>query len=394
MVVAPPTLLAVTGRHDPARRLTFVITSLGHGGAQTQVAALAERLSGRSWDVDVVSLLGDDASPVAVRPPPAVAVTSLGMRRGVPDVRAVARLARHLRRRAPTIVHSHMLHANLLARVARPFARVPVLVCTAHNVREGGRWVDVAYRATDRACDLTTNVSPQAVARFVAVGAASERRIRYVPNGIDANASQPPLAGEERAAARAQLGVPSGRFVWLTAGRHEPQKDYGTLLDAFARARTENPDQHLLLAGDGPDRAALERHAGALGLEDAVGFLGYWTEMDRLLASVDGFVLSSLWEGLPMVLLEAGASRLPVVATRVGGTPEVVVDGATGRLVEPSDAEALGEAMADVSLRSERARTSMGDQARRHVVERFDLERIADAWERLYAELLASSGAS
>lgn len=369
------------------RRLTLVVTSLGQGGAQQQVGALAVRFARRGWQVDVVTLLAEDASATTVDLPDEIPVTSLRMRRRVPDVRGVARLVRHLRRRSPTVVHSHMLHANLVARIARPFSRVPVLVCTAHNITEGGRWVDTAYRITDRWCDLTTNVSPQAVWRYVEDGAVPADRIRHMPNGIDASAYGPALRGEARAAARRRLGAPPEAFVWLNAGRHEPPKDLHTLLRAFRDLLSEDPNHHLLMAGDGPVRSDLEAAASDLDLRESVTFLGFRSDVPDLMRSVDGFVMSSVWEGLPIVLLEAAASRLPTVATRVGGTAEVVIDGQTGRVVEPRDPSILAAAMRSIAALDPNERAALGEAARRHIKDHFDLERVVDAWEEVYAAL-------
>lgn len=348
---------------------------------------MAVRFARRGWQVDVVTLLAEDASTRTVDLPDEVPVTSLRMRRRVPDVRGVARLVSHLRRRSPTVVHSHMLHANLVTRVARPFSRVPALVCTAHNITEGGRWVDAAYRITDRWCDLTTNVSPQAVRRYVEDGAVPADRIRHMPNGIDASAYGPPLRGEARDAARRELGVASDAFVWLNAGRHEPPKDLHNLLRAFRSLLSEDPNHHLLMAGDGPVRADLESAASELDLHESVTFLGYRNDVPDVMRSVDSFVMSSVWEGLPIVLLEAAASRLPTVATRVGGTTEVVIDGQTGCVVEPRDTSALAAAMRSVAELAPKERATMGEAARRHVEDRFDLERVVDAWEEVYAVL-------
>lgn len=369
-----------------------MITSLGLGGAQQQVASLALRFAERGWDVDVVSLLGAAAGATTVALPDTVPVTSLHMtRRRVPDVRAVVRLARHLRTRGADVVHAHMVHANLMARASRPWARMPVLICTAHSPFEGGRAFDLAYRATDRWCDLTTNVSPQAVARYLATGAVpSPDRIRYVPNGIDVAGYGPRLDPEERRALLAELDVAPDRFVWLCAGRLAVEKDLGTLLQALRRTLEYEPRHHVLLAGDGDDRTALEATAAELGVADRVTFLGYRNDVVRLMRAADGYVLSSAWEGLPMVLLEAAACRLPAVTTRVGGTTEIVRDGETGVVVEPRDPAALARGLNELAERGAPERTAMGEAARRHVAEGFDLEHVTDLWEELFRTTLAA----
>ena len=372
------------------RRLTFVITSLGLGGAQQQVRSLCARFRGRGgWDVDVVSLLDLAVAPPTGALPDGVAVTSLGMRRRPADVLALPRLVRHLRARRPDVVHAHMVHANLLARLARPFARVPVLVCTAHSPYEGGRAIDTAYRATDRLASVTTNVSAHAARGFVERGAVPAARILVVANGVEVDAYGPRLEPAERGALRTELGVPPGRFAWLSAGRLAREKDLGTLLHAFRTLLGRNPEQHLVIAGDGSERTELERRAHELGLGAHVSFVGFRSDVVRLMRGLDAFTMSSAWEGLPIVLLEAGACRLPSVATDVGATNEVLLDRVTGRLAPPGDPEALAAAMADVAGLGSTDRERMGEAARAHVAANYDLDRVVDAWEGLYEELLA-----
>ncbi|HKI56212.1 MAG TPA: glycosyltransferase [Trueperaceae bacterium] len=368
-------------------RILIVSTVFGGGGAQEQVKLLIRAFSARGHRVLWASL--QDAGPfqaeVAALGVPAV---SLGMRRGRADPRGILRLARAVGRFRPDVVHSHMVHANLLARLTRPVAAMPVLVCTAHSLYEGARWRELAYRASDPLCDLTTNVSRAAVARFVRVGAAPARKIRYVPNGIDLGRFAP-RDEAHRSHARAPLGV-GGRFVWLAAGRLAPEKDYPTLLRAFARVRCQDPQASLLLAGEGPERSALERLRAELGLPAGrVRFLGARKDVPRLMLAADACVLSSAWEGLPMVLLEAGAAGLPIVATDVGGTGEIVDSGASGLLVPPHDADALAAAMRRLMTLPAAERAAWGATGRRHVAREYGLERVADGWLALYRDLLA-----
>lgn len=379
----------------PSRqRLTFVITSLGLGGAQQQVRSLCGRFQERGWDVDVVSLLDTVIVPPAGDLPDGVRVDSLGMRRRLKDVTSLPRLVRHLRRRRPHVVHAHMVHANLLARFARVFARVPVLVCTAHSPFEGGPSIDLAYRLSDRLADVTTNVSAHAAHGFVERRAVPAARMRVVPNGVDVAQYGPRLTGAERAALRSELHIPSGRFAWLNAGRLAAEKDLGTLLRAFKHLLERSPDHHLVLAGDGSERAALERLADTLGLRGHVTFLGFRSDVVRLMRAFDAFVMSSAWEGLPIVLLEAGACRLPGVATDVGATREVLLDGVTGRVAPPGAPQALGEAMAALAAQTDAERSDMGEAARAHVEAQFALERVVMTWEQLYAEFLCKRSVS
>ncbi len=364
------------------RRISFVTTSLMRGGAETQVYLLARTLRARGHEVQVVTMTPPQAylEDLTAR---GIEVVDLGMRVGVPDPRGIVRLVRAWRAFAPDLAHAHMIHAVLLARVARPFARVPVLVSTAHNLTEGARWRELAYRWTDRLGDLTTNVCQAAVDRYVRVGAAPAGRIVRMPNGIELGAFGPDAAVRERL--RGELGLSAERFAWLAVGRLEEQKDVPNLL---AAAEGLSDAAVTLLVGEGPLRAELEARRDALGLDaDRVRFLGPRSDVADLLRAVDGYVMSSAWEGLPLVLLEAAASGLPIVATRVGGNDEIVEDGVSGRLVPPGDPGALAAAMNDTMAMAAERRAAWGRAGRARIEREFDIERVVDAWTALYGSL-------
>lgn len=365
-------------------RLLFLITGLAYGGAETQLVRLATRLKARGWEVRVVSLMPPKAY-VEELERAGILVASLEIRRKLPDPRPVIRLARLFRAWRPQIVHSHMVHANLFARVVRLLAPVPVLVCTAHNIGEGCRPRELLYWISDPLCDLTTQVSQAGLERYVRVGAVPRHKIRYIPNGVDTGRfrSDP----ETRQGLREELGLGTA-FVWLAVGRFDVQKDYPTMLQAFARVARERREALLLITGDGSLRPAMERLALELGLRDQVKFLGIRRDVPELMNAADAYVMSSAWEGMPMVLLEASATALPIVATDVGGNSEVVIEGESGFLVHPKDPEALAQAMLRLMGLPEEERRRMGEVGRRHVEQNYALDRVVDRWEALYGELL------
>jgi glycosyltransferase involved in cell wall biosynthesis len=164
------------------------------------------------------------------------------------------------------------------------------------------------------------------------------------------------------------------------------------MLRAFAAVRERRPESVLLLVGRGSLQKETELLARDLGLGGGVRFLGVRTDVPEVMSAADGYVMSSAWEGMPMVLLEAAAAALPIVATRVGGNDEVVRHEGTGFLVPPSDHEALGLAMLRLSELPEPERRAMGDRGREHIRTTYDLERVADRWEDLYREVLARKG--
>ncbi len=373
--------------------LLFLITSLAYGGAERQLVQAAIRLKTRGWDIVVVSMLPPKAY-VEELEKAGIPVHSLNIRRRVPDPLAIFRLARIIRKFKPHILHSHMVHANILARVVRPLAPVPVLICTAHNIDErgkrgSGKWRILAYRFTDFLCDLTTQVSQAGLERYVQIKAVPKYKIRYIPNGVDTERFRPDP--EARKLLRKELGVDAD-FVWIAVGRLDPQKDYPNMLQAFAQLWKQNPKARLLIVGDGPLRPEMENLAKELSIDSQVKFLGIRRDVPDLLNAADAYVMSSAWEGMPNVLLEASSTGLPIVATDVGGNSEIVVHGKTGFLVPPRDPNALAKAMLELMNLSEDERRKMGEEARRHIEANFSLERVVSMWEALYKELLEKKG--
>ncbi len=375
------------------RKAVFLVTGLAYGGAETQLVRLAIRFKARGWDVIVVAMLPPKAY-VEELEKVGIPVHSLNIRRRIPDPRAIFRFARIIRKFKPHILHSHMVHANILARVVRPLAPVPVLICTAHSIDERGKkgvgkWRIFAYRFTDFLCDLTTQVSQTGLKRYVQIKAVPKYKIRYIPNGVDTERFRPDP--EARECLRKELGVDDD-FVWIAVGRFDPPKDYPKMLQAFAQVWKEKPKVRLFIVGDGPLRPEMEILAKKLGIDSQVKFLGIRKDVPDLLNAADAYVMSSAWEGMPMVLLEAASTGLPIVATDVGGNSEIVVHGKTGFLVPPRDPNALAKAMLELMNLSEDERRKMGEEARKHMEANFSLGQVVGMWEALYRELLEKKG--
>jgi glycosyltransferase involved in cell wall biosynthesis len=372
------------------RSIVFVVNALTHGGAEIQVSRLARGLAGRGWKAAVVSMIPPEAL-VPELEAAGVTVHCLGMQPGVPNPLAIVRLRRILNEFRPQIVHSHIAHANILSRVTRVVASVPVLVCTAHNTNEGGRLLMLAYRYTDWLADVTTNVSVAGVRRQVEMRSARPDRVQFMPNGLDLEHFRPDPVGREET--RRALGA-GDRFVWLAAGRIEEAKDYPNLLRAAAAVADRRPDALLLIAGQGKLEGEVRALAGELGLAERVRFLGVRRDIPSLMNAADAYVMSSRWEGMPLVLQEAAAVGLPVVATNVGGNAEVVCHGESGYLVPANDPPALAAAMLEVMALSPSRRREMGQRGRAHVESRFGMEQVLDRWEALYRGLMEKKGVS
>lgn len=379
------------GRGEPRvnRRLLLVITTLDRGGAETQVAAIALGLRARGWDVTVASLLPPGAIGEQLRAA-GLPVHSLDMVRGRPDPRSIVQLGRIIRRLRPEIVHGHMVHANLLCRTTRVFVGFPLLVCTVHSIDEEGRGREIGYRLTDWLCDVTTTVSQASRDRYLRLGLVAPSRLEFIPNGIELERFTPHPARRDRA--RAALGLAPADWAWVAVGRLDPPKDPVTLVRAFARTAGDDPTTRLLLVGGGRLEGATRNLVAELGLPERVRMLGPRDDIPDLLAAADGFVLSSHWEGLPVSILEAGAARLPVVATAVPGTTELVQDGITGVLAEAGNAEALARALARVRAMPVVERTRLGAAAAQQAMDGYGMSHVLDCWESLYARRGARGG--
>jgi glycosyltransferase involved in cell wall biosynthesis len=356
------------------------------GGAERQAMLLAKGLRRRGWRVSVVALSGTGGAAAADLRDYGVAFLSLEMRKGLADPRGWLRFHRWLWRERPDVVHAHLPHAAWLARWSRLAAPVPAVIDTLHSSHTGKRGRRIGYAYSRWLPDHVTAVSHATAAAHLAAGMVREEHLSVLGNGIEVEAWQPDA--HVRSAARRELGL-ADEFLWIAVGRLEAVKDYPTLLRALA---CEPATARLLILGAGPLEAELVQLAAQLELERRVHFRGFEPNVQRWMQAADGFVLSSRYEGLPMVLLEAGASGLPAVATNVAGTREVIVDGANGWLAPAGDPHALASAMARLMQIPIEARLAMGERARRRVVEQFSLETVLDRWERLYEDLLRRKG--
>jgi len=369
---------------DCGKSICFLITGLNVGGAEVQVVSVAKRLRSLGWDPSVVSMLPANGRLADELGSHDVEVYSLNMRQGIPDPSAIFRLVAILRRLRPVILHSHMVHANLLARIVKLFWRGPKVVCTIHSGNECGWFRQLAYRATDAIPELTSTVSRAMGIRYVQSRAVSSSKMRVLPNGVDTARFCPDL--QARTATRTSLRLDS-QFTWLAVGRFELPKDYPNMLRAFSQLR--HPNTVLLIAGVGPLQAKAESLIQELGIGDRVRLLGLRSDIPELMNAADAYVMSSQWEGLPMVLLEAAATGLLIVSTRVGGTGEVVLDGKTGVLVDPQDSGALAAGMEYLMDIDGGQSLEMRQAAREHILENYSLDAIVTLWESIYRNLLA-----
>ena len=315
------------------------------------------------------------------------------------DPIAVSRLVREIRRVRPQILHTHTAKAGAVGRAAALLAgdaRPPVIVHTYHgHVLRG--YFDPArtrfFRETERALAHHTTrlvaVGPEVRDDLVELGVAPRDQFSVIRLGIDLDSRV--LADGRRPEFRALFGIPEDRFVVGWIGRMTPIKRVPDVLLSFRRLLDLGVDATLFLVGDGPDREAAENQAKELGIAKRVLSLGYQRDVSPYYALFDALVLPAANEGTPVVAIEALAAQRPVVATRVGGVPDVVMDCETGFLVESGDVEAIAEALARLAGDPE-LRARMGARGREFVVPRYRVERLVDDIDELYRELLTQKG--
>jgi len=366
-------------------RVLHILPTLGVAGAEQMAAHLLLALA-RTYDVGAVGLYP------ALRGTTEQAMSKAGIplwrldkRQGF-DVRMFHRIQRVFREFRPDIVHSHLyvLRYSLPASILRG---IPVLVHTVHNLAE--READAAGRIVHRMA-FRKRVIPVAVSRSVA---ASMRQVYgiedavTIPNGIPVGDFRANRAA--RARWRRELKLDERDFVFVATGRLTVQKNPLLMLRAFAALADSRA--HLVLAGEGPLERLVEEEVRSSGLREKVHLLGYRPDIPECLAAGDVFLLSSDWEGHPLGAMEAMACGLPVIATAVGGVPEVVESGLHGLLVPPGDAGALTGAMRFLMERPHE-RVAMAQASRRRAAAEFGLERMVRAYDELYRTRLAAIG--
>lgn len=367
-------------------KILLVITGLSMGGAEKVVADLADSLVTSGAEVLLVYL----KQPLQVRPRRAeVEIVCLEMESGGDIVSGYARFRKLVRRFRPDIVHSHMFHATLLARLARLSVSVPGMISTMHTAYDGGRLRALAYRATDRLTDISTNVSTEAVEAFVATGAVREGRMVTIHNGISVDEFRASPAARTRI--RDSFAVDDDCKLFVAAGRLGWSKDYPNMFNALARLPGDL-NYRLLIAGDGMLRRPLQTLVADLGLSDRVQFLGIRRDVADLMSAADVFVLSSVGEGFGLVVAEAMACECVVVATDSGGVREVL--GEAGYLVPSQDPDALATALLAASSLPESESIALGQAARRRVVDTYSFDRAIEKWHDLYGNVLAGSSQS
>ncbi len=365
--------------------ITHVVENLNRGGLERMVVNLVgtQRQQGHHCQVVCLFEQGTLAGELDAL---GVPVHVCGKRNGV-DLRALARLRGHVRSHASDVLHTHNAMAHYQAVLATRGLGLRGVINTRHGMGENRKstrreWL---YRRTLPATDAVVTVCRAARDAAIQRGIAPVRKLRVIPNGIRVEAIAPASAAL-RQRLRQTLGVATATRLVGSVGRLNWAKDQASLIRAFGKVHAQLPEVALVLIGGGELLAELQQVAQGEGIADAVHFLGDRDDVHDLLQGLDLFVLSSVSEGYSMALLEACAAALPIVATDVGGTAEIVRAGITGSLVPARDAQALAGALLGM-LRQPGQADAYGRAARAWVEQHGSLQTMAACYQQLYQEI-------
>ncbi len=374
-------------------KVLHVIESLGRAGAEQVLLNLLPELNARGLENHVAVLwppydLQGDLEMVGVR----VHRLHLDYARRWNFVRSAQRVQRLARRGDYDILHSHLLFANFAVATARPLPAKTRRVCTLHNT-------DFDFFQGSRAGQLAARLLPTVLRRGFDGCSAVSRPVKehfnahvpdlnptWIPNSFPTTLA--PDSHLNRMQIRAQIGVPDDAPLIVTVARLAPEKGHQHLLKALQVLAARNVFPHLLLLGDGPRRAELEKLATQLGLQERVVFAGVLphAQMMPLVQSADVFVLPSLQEGFGLAPAEAMLLQRPTITTKVGGLTDLIENEISGLLVPPANANALANSIERV-LQDTKLSALLGRNGRARIVEQFGAPKIAARWENFYREL-------
>ena len=366
-------------------RVLFLINNISDtGGAERAAAALAMHLPRERFEVWICSTRRAVPTAVAALTQSGVRHVHIG-RRSKWDVHRLAALVALIRQQRFDVLHAHMFGSNLWGTLIGRACRVPVLIAHEHTWSYEGnqlrKWLD--GRVIGRLVTRFIAVSSLDAARMVSIEHVPAEKVVMIPNAYV------PRDGAVDGDLRRELGLDDATPLVAVVAVLRPQKALSVLLDAYPRVLHAVPDAHLVIAGDGPCRGALEKQARALGLTGRIHFLGERLDVDAILSAADVAVMSSDYEGTPLVAYECMANRAPLVATAVGGLPDIVHDGQTGLLVPPRDPARLAAAL--IGLLTDPPRRERIADAAAARLDEFTIDAAVRRFARLYETLVAES---
>lgn len=363
-------------------KVTHVLRSLDFGGAEKLVLDLA-RLQKESGEIDPRIFCVAGFGPLKEKADEAGLSCEVAGLDGVKFLTPVLKVKKLLQADRPDIVHTHNLVAQVHAAPAARLLGIPV-VHTKHGRAVTSFSHAPAMRKVVYGLSHTVVVVSQETGEnFVEKTGLDPKKVTVIYNGIDTNK----YARTSKAEARRDLELDEDAVVFGCVSRLDALKNHPVMIRAFAKVAGDEPRSRFLVVGDGPERSRIETLIGRLSLKDRVVMAGYTDRVAEHLAAMDMFFQPSTEEGLSLTILEAAASGVPVVATAVGGTPEIISHGDTGTLVGVGDEDAIADAMSNY-FGDRTPFVEMAEKAKRDVAERFSLESAQKQYASLYRNVM------
>jgi glycosyltransferase involved in cell wall biosynthesis len=370
-------------------KIMRVITQLPVGGVERTLSRLLPKLKSDSFRVMVCCT--DNRGELAQVLEEAGIPVSLIRLRSRWDPVGICKLARQMRREQIQVVHTHMYASSISGVVAAKLAKVPVIIANIHSLHEWHTkrrvWIAAKlFSAVDRVVAVSDCIRQDLLQKLE----LDPQKVVTIHNGIDLPRFDQSIDGTSQ---RRQLGIGDDELVIGAIGRLVRFKGFNYLLEAARIINLQWPKFKLVIVGGGELKHGLKQQAQELGIAEKVIFTGRQEDVFPFLAGFDIMVISSITEGLPIASLEAMAMGKAVVASRVGGIPEVVEDGVSGLLVPPRNPESLAQAVIDL-LKKPELRKSMGQAGRARVEKLFSIQRVCEQTAKLYKDLLKQKGIS
>ena len=372
----------------PKIKILYIITSSGIGGAEKILYYTATGLDYNKYDISVCSLKnkGEIARALEKQGIEVCCLHMGGRERflgWLSSIITLIRLFPYLIRIRPTIVHSFLFRANILARIAGYLTGVPIVISSVRVMGGEKKYFHYVERITSFMVDHYLTVSESVKRYIIDKSKISAEKISVIYNGVNIKSQDNSYEQNPKM----PFKIKDKDRILMTVGRLHKQKGHCYLIQAVSKVRKEFPKVKLLVTGEGEEENNLKKLVKSLDLMNEVIFAGLSPDIERILPMAELFILPSLWEGLPNALLEAMAAGKPVVATKVGGIPEIVVHGETGVLIPPRDTDALAAVIIDL-LQNRLKAKDMGEAGRIRAGKRFSIYKMIEKTENLYQELL------
>lgn len=355
---------------------------MGMGGAETQLCSLADEFYSRGNKVTIVFLNGEQ---VVFPKNKNIEIINLCMKKNIFSfAEAILNFRKIINDINPDVIHSHMIHSNIFCRISRLFIRMPLLVCSSHNSNEGNVFRMLAYRLTNNLSEINTNVGKESVDSFVRMGAIKKGKMLVAYNGIDTDKFT--YSTRFSSEFRKNFSMLENDKLLISIGRNDPAKDYDNLFKAISLIPKKYKFKLLVV---GLNVEQLSTHECFDYINDRVVLLGLRKDVPYLLSAADILVMSSAWEGLPIVIGEAMSSECIIVTTDAGGCKEWLNE--NNWVVPVKNSEALSEAIIKCLELDKRELRVLSKQNRNHIEYYFSIKTITSWWEKLYNEYIARS---